>query len=126
MDDGDQLLPAVGGEVQQLGAAAGAGLQARQDAVSEVQRVGDPHQAEPGAGQEGPLEEGVEDVLGLAVQLVHLIQDQQPGGGGGGTERSSDLSFSWDTTTTWTGTVGGGGDTHTVGPGPDRNLCRPF
>lgn len=118
LDDGDQLLPAVGGEVQQLGAAAGAGLQPRQDAVGEVQRVGDPHQAEPRAGQEGPLEEGVEDVLGLAVQLVHLIQDEQTGGG---TERSSDVASA----SAGTPPPGGGG-THTAGPGPDRNLCRPF
>lgn len=36
-------------------------------------------EAEAGPGQVGPLEDGVEDVLSLAVQLVHLIQNQQPG-----------------------------------------------
>lgn len=36
-------------------------------------------EAEAGPGQVGPLEDGVEDVLSLAVQLVHLVQNQQPG-----------------------------------------------
>lgn len=36
-------------------------------------------EAEARPGQVGPLEDCVEDVLSLAVQLVHLVQNQQPG-----------------------------------------------
>lgn len=108
LHDGYQLLPAVGREVQQLGAAVRPSLQSRQDAVGQVQSVGDSwrwettvtiedklrfsnhlslherggnltDEVEAGIGQEGQLEEGVEDMLGFAVQLVHLVQNQQPG-----------------------------------------------
>lgn len=41
LDDGHQLLPTVGSEVQQLGATMRPSLQPRQDAVRQVQRVGD-------------------------------------------------------------------------------------
>lgn len=41
LDDGHQLLPTVGREVQQLGATLRPSLQPRQDAVSQVQSVGD-------------------------------------------------------------------------------------
>lgn len=40
------------------------------------------HEDEPGAGQPGPLEEGVEHVLPLALQLVQLVQHQQAAGRG--------------------------------------------
>lgn len=32
-------------------------------------------ETEAGLGQVGPLKDGVENILGLAVQLVHFIQD---------------------------------------------------
>lgn len=41
LDDGGELLPAVGGEVKELRAAVGLGLEPRQDAVRQVQSVGD-------------------------------------------------------------------------------------
>lgn len=49
--------------------------------MSVIARGGAHHtdEAEAGPGQVGPLEDGVEDFLGLAVQLVHLVQNQQPG-----------------------------------------------
>lgn len=41
LDNRYQLLPTVGREVQQLGATVRPSLQPRQDAVSQVQSVGD-------------------------------------------------------------------------------------
>lgn len=103
LHDGRQLVPAVGSKVQQQGATVETGLQPRQDPVRQVQSVGDTcrqrnnqnqnpntetvktepigaftDETEAGLGQERPFKDGVEDVLSFAVQLVHLVQNQEP------------------------------------------------
>ena len=57
------LLPGVRRKRQLSRADCGRELQAGQDSVSEVERVRNPHQDEPGARQVRPLEYGVEDFL---------------------------------------------------------------
>lgn len=56
-----------------------AGLQPRQDAIGEVQSIGDANEAETGVGQVRPFKDGVEDILGFTVKLVQFIQDKKTG-----------------------------------------------
>lgn len=56
-----------------------AGLQPRQDAIGEIKRVGNANKAETRVAQVRPFKDGVEDILGFAVKLVHFIQDKKPG-----------------------------------------------
>ena len=62
------LLPGVGRERQLSGADGHGELQAGQDSVREVERVGDAHKDESGGGQIRPLEYGVEDFLKRGVK----------------------------------------------------------
>lgn len=72
-----------------------AGLQPGQDAVSQIKSVGNANEAEAGVWEVRPFKDGVEDILGFAVKLVHFIQDKKPGGES--QNLSHHLGIIWDT-----------------------------
>lgn len=96
-----------------------AGLQPGQDAVGQIKSIGNANEAEAGVWEVRPFKDGVEDILGFAVKLVHLIQDKKPGG------RKTEPQPS---PRHYLGRLASQPrqETHTEGPGADRNLCSPF
>ena len=75
------LLLGVGRVVHQLGPESGIGLQAGEDTVRQVQRVGHAHQHQRRAGELRSLEDGVVNVVATRVQLVDLGQQHLAAGG---------------------------------------------
>lgn len=55
-----------------------AGSQPGQNTVRQIESIGDANEAEARVWQIRPFKDGVEDILGLAVKLVHFVQDKKP------------------------------------------------
>ena len=76
-NDADYLLFGVGGKMQP-GGRTGARTQPGKHPLRQVQPVGDGQQHQTGLLQGRPLEEGVENLLLFAFQLIYFIQYQYP------------------------------------------------
>lgn len=77
VDDLDNFCLGVWRKMEEFGFEVRSSLEAREDAVCEVEGVSDAHQHQGGAGECWPFKDGVEHLLVLVVQLVHLIQHQE-------------------------------------------------